>query len=205
MTRRTRGTAFLGVVVAGLVAFGAAAFACTNLATLSLSKATGKPGDLVTVTGTSFRVGRGAAPTLPVEVRWNGANATVLGTVTPDATGAFTTQVTIPEGAPGSYVLVATQRKPLTTEQQSAGHNPAGVDEFGTPARVTFSIVGATNPAASPAASPTPVLTTGESTTSGILALTVGLGALGAVLFGAGFVAFARQLRRREVPAPVRK
>jgi hypothetical protein len=44
-----------------------------------------------------------------------------------------------------------------------------------------------------------------ESSSSGIIALTVGLGALGLALFGAGFIAFVRQARRAPAAATVRK
>ena len=58
-----------------------------------------------------------------------------------------------------------------------------------------------------PAASSVGSTVASSPSSSGIIALTVGLGALGLALFGAGFVAFVRQARRRDVPvtASVRK
>lgn len=44
-----------------------------------------------------------------------------------------------------------------------------------------------------------------EPSSSGIVALTVGLGALGLALFGTGFVAFVRQARMREAPPNTRR
>jgi len=44
-----------------------------------------------------------------------------------------------------------------------------------------------------------------EGSSSGIIALTVGLGVLGLALFGAGFIAFVRQARRAPAAATVRK
>ena len=55
--RRKVTTAFAAAAAASVIA-GAAAFACTNLATLNLSSTAGKAGDSLTVTGSSFRVAR---------------------------------------------------------------------------------------------------------------------------------------------------
>ncbi|MDQ4069640.1 MAG: hypothetical protein M3203_09275 [Actinomycetota bacterium] len=175
---------------------GAAAFACTNLATLNLSSTAGKPGDVVTVTGSSFAVGRGDAPTFPVQLRWNGVDGMVLAETVPDRAGNISATFTVPEGIPGYYVLVATQR------------NAQGVDTYGTPARASYQILGpngqsvvAAPPASAAAALPS------ESSSAGIIALTVGLGVLGVGLFAAGFIAFVRQTRAatKAAPAPARR
>jgi hypothetical protein len=166
------------------VVVGAAAFACTNLATLNLSSTAGKAGDTVTVTGSSFAVGRGDAPTVPVQLRWNGVDGKTLAEVTPDRAGNISATFTVPDGMPGYYVLVATQR------------DAKGVDAYGTPARASYQILGPNGQSvvtapASAAAAPLP----SEPSSTGIIALTVGLGVLGLALFGAGFVAFVRQTR----------
>lgn len=178
------------------VVVGAAAFACTNLATLNLSSTAGKAGDAVTVTGSSFAVGRGDAPTIPVQLRWNGVDGTVLAETTPDRAGNISATFTVPDGMPGYYVLVATQK------------DARGVDTYGTPARASYQILGpngqsVVTPAASAAATSLPA----EPSSTGIIALTVGLGVLGLALFGAGFVAFVRQTRAASAAAtaPVRR
>jgi hypothetical protein len=184
----------VGAAAAATVVAGAAAFACTNLATLNLSSAAGKAGDTVTVTGSSFRVARSAAQTThPVVLHWNGVDGAVLAEVMPDRAGNISATFTVPEGQPGYYVIVATQR------------DQNGVDMYGTPARASYQILGpngqsVVQPVATPAGT---VATDGSS--SGIIALTVGLGALGLALFGAGFIAFVRQARRAPATAMVRK
>ena len=184
MSLRKKGGLAFGAVAVAAVVVGAAASACTNLATLNLSSTAGKAGDTVTVTGSSFAVGRGDAPTLPVQLRWNGVNGMVLAEAVPDRAGNISTTFTVPEGAPGYYVLVATQK------------DARGVDTYGTPARASYQILGPSGqsvvtPAVSAAAAPVPA----EPSSGGIIALTVGLGILGLALFGAGFVAFVRQTR----------
>ena len=51
MSLKKKGTLLVAAVAAATVIMGAAAFACTNLATLNLSSTAGKAGDIVTVTG----------------------------------------------------------------------------------------------------------------------------------------------------------
>ncbi|HEX6595414.1 MAG TPA: hypothetical protein VF045_00660, partial [Acidimicrobiales bacterium] len=53
---RKKVTVAFGAAATATVIAGAAAFACTNLATLNLSSSAGKAGDTVTVTGSSFNV-----------------------------------------------------------------------------------------------------------------------------------------------------
>ncbi|HEV2760479.1 MAG TPA: hypothetical protein VGV86_13020 [Acidimicrobiales bacterium] len=196
MSMKKKGTLLLAAGAVASLVVGAAAFACTNLATLNLSSTAGKAGDVVTVTGSSFAVGRGDAPTLPVQLRWNGVDGMVLAEATPDRAGNISATFTVPEGMPGYYVLVATQR------------NAQGVDTYGTPARASYQILGANGqsvvtPATSAAAASVP----SEPSSTGIIALTVGLGVLGLALFGTGFVAFVRQTRATAAAAtaPVRR
>ena len=196
MSLKKKGGLVFGAVAVAIVVVGAAAFACTNLATLNLSSTAGKAGDVVTVTGSSFAVGRGDAPTLPVQLRWNGVDGMVLAEAVPDRAGNISATFTVPEGQPGYYVLVATQK------------DARGVDTYGTPARASYQILGpngqsVVTPPASAAAATVPA----EPSSTGIIALTVGLGVLGLALFGAGFVAFVRQARAgaAAATAPVRK
>lgn len=193
MSMKKKGALLFAAGAALTLVVGATAFACTNLATLNLSSPAGKVGDTITVTGSSFQVGRGDAATLPVQLRWNGVNGTVLAETVPDRAGNISATFTVPEGAPGYYVLVATQR------------DAKGVDTYGTPARASYQILGAngqsvvTPPAAASAAS-----LPSEPSSSGIIALTVGLGVLGLALFAAGFVAFVRQTRAAAAAATAR-
>ncbi len=198
MKLRRMVTALFAIAAVGVLS-AAAAYACTNLATLNLSKATGNPSDVVTVTGSSFAVPRASdaiqAPT-PVVLHWNGVDGPELATATPDSAGNISATFTIPQGSPGYYVVVATQR------------DAKGVDKYGTPARASFQILGTGGQAAvQQPGSQTPAPVASEPSSSGMIALTVGLGALGLILFGAGFTAFVRQARAREVPetAPVRR
>ena len=196
MNLRSKIGAAFGAAATATVIAAAAAFACTNLATLNLSSSTGKVGDSVTVTGSSFNVARAGATQNPVVLRWNGADGRELATVVPDKAGNISATFTVPEGQPGYYVIVATQK------------NAQGVDAYGTPARASFQILGANGQSVvTPAVSSAGSTVASSPSSSGIIALTVGLGALGLALFGAGFVAFVRQARRRDVPvtASVRK
>ena len=184
-----RGFAFFSTVAVATVLLGVAAFACTNLATLNLSSSVGKPGDPLTVTGSSFKVSKAPGVGEPVLLHWDGVDGPVLASVVPDRAGNISATFTVPEGQPGYYVLVATQK------------DEQGADAYGTPARASFQILGANGqsvvqPAGSQNTAPVP----SEPSSAGILALTAGLGALGLALFGAGFTAFVRQARRREVP-----
>src|SRR3954447_26881305 len=109
MNLRKKVTTVFGAAAAASVIAGAAAFACTNLATLNLSSTAGKAGDTVTVTGTSFAVARDGGPNLPVVLHWNGVDGAVLGQAVPDSAGNISATFTVPDGLPGYYVLVATQ------------------------------------------------------------------------------------------------
>ncbi|MFP5317401.1 MAG: hypothetical protein ACLGI2_03800, partial [Acidimicrobiia bacterium] len=187
--RRKVAVAFGSAATATVIA-GAAAFACTNLATLNLSSSAGKAGDTVTVTGSSFRVNsQNVANSDTVVLHWNGVDGATLAEVKPDRAGNISATFTVPDGQPGYYVLVATQR------------NAAGQDGYGTPARASYQILGPNGQSVvQPASSPAGTVAT-ESSSSGIIALTVGLGALGLALFGAGFIAFVRQARKAPAAA----
>ncbi|MEW6153682.1 MAG: hypothetical protein AB1673_06800 [Actinomycetota bacterium] len=194
MNLRKKVAVAFGAAATATVLTGAAVFACTNLATLNLSSAAGKPGDTVTVTGSSFRVNaQDVASSFPVQLRWNGVDGAMLAEVQPDRVGNISATFTVPDGQPGYYVLVATQR------------DAQGVDTYGTPARASYQILGPNGQSVVTPAS-APVATVGsEGSSAGIIALTVGLGVLGLGLFAAGFIAFVRQSRRAPSAAAVRK
>lgn len=187
--------AFLSTVAAAAVlATVAVGFACTNLATLNLSSAAGKPGDVVTVTGSSFAVNsRDVAASFPVALHWNGVDGLTLATVQPDKAGNISATFTVPDGQPGYYVIVATQK------------DARGIDTYGTPARASYQILGPNGQSVIQAAGPSPAPVTSEPSSTGIIALTVGMGVLGLALFGAGFVAFLRQVRQAPAGAVVRQ
>ncbi len=75
-----------------------------------------------------------------------------------------------------------------------------GADAYGTPARASFQLLGPNGESVVQPAGNQAAPVTADASSSGIIALTVGLGVLGLALFGAGFTAFVRQARSREVP-----
>jgi hypothetical protein len=188
-----RGVAVAGGLVAAVFLLaGAAAFACTNLATLSLSSNAGKSGDVVTVTGSSYRMPSGV--TTGVQLRWNALDGPVLAEAVPDKVGNISASITIPQAAPDTYVVIAVLK------------DARGNDTSGTPSRAQFQVVGGAGAAApQPAiAQQTPVASTASSGSAAPLALLLGLGALGLLLFGGGIAATARGTRTRTVPAPAK-
>ncbi len=174
------------------------AWACTNLATLNLSRSAVAAGDSIEVTGSSFRTAeRGGQDVL---VRWNGTEGEVLAQVTPDETGQVVASVTVPADAqPGYYLMVATQDVAEEDGQIAAGGlSPA----FGTPARVSVQVGQPTVAPAAPTASPQVAASDGMSTTLVLLTGLLALGGLG--LFAGGLGVFMREARSRRVPEAVR-
>ncbi len=197
--RITRRRVFgLGTTAAALVALAATAYACTNMAQLNISSARGRPGDVITITGSSFGVvcvcGPSQPPT-PVKIRWNGINGEVKAEMMPDKAGTLSAAFTVPDAKPGYYVIVATQRDDVYH-----------IDAAGTPARATFEVLGANGESVVG----TDVLASADlagdpETSSGLIGLTIGLGALGLALFAGGSIAVLRQAatRKRQVAAKV--
>jgi hypothetical protein len=191
---RTKRLGLVGGGVAGvtLLALASAAFACTNLAALNLSKSSGPAGTQITVTGSAFSK---PPKNTPVDLHWNGVNGPILATVTPDAAGAINpTNLTIPADAkPGFYTIVATQTEIAT-----------GLNPWGIPTRAGFTVEG---PGVTPAAAPAPatVASSDSGVSGGFIALSVilGIGGIGLFIFGAAtFLATYR--RRTAVPSRVR-
>jgi hypothetical protein len=192
MSLKQKATLAVATAAATLVVVVAGASACTNLATLNLSSTAGKAGDTVTVTGTSFAVARDGGPSLPVVLHWNGVDGAVLAQAVPDSAGNISATFTVPDGLPGYYVLVATQR------------DAKGVDTYGTPARASFQILGPNGQSVVKPATPTEAanpVPSGSSST-GVVALTAALGLVGLGLFAAGFVSLIRQGRTAPTAAP---
>lgn len=177
--------AALAVAVLG----GAAAFACTNLATLSASAPTAKPGGPVTVTGASFAAPADGAAASPVVFHWSKADGPVLATFVPDARGAVTGTFNVPDAAPGHYVVVATQV------------DDKGENQFGTPARIPLEIVGPTG-ASSPAPVTQPATSSSSSDSNSVpLALVAVLGVVAIAVFAAGLASMQNERARRDRPA----
>ncbi len=192
---RKFGLATCGAAVAAVLLWASAAFACTSLATTNLSSPSGTVGSNLTVTGSSFKYVAEGAPS-PVMFRWNSLEGPVLGQAIPDPSGSITATFAIPEGPAGDYVIIARQL------------DDKGKDQYGTPARAAFRVLGAgVEPAAAASPNASNLVATGTSSTSGMLALTIGVGVLGLFLFGAGFATFVRQTRRQSalVTAPITK
>lgn len=170
-----------------------AAWACTNLATLNLEKASGSAGESIGVTGSSFATSSSSRTAGPVEIRWDGVDGAVLASVEPDAAGNIATSATIPADAtPGYHVLVATQSVTSSEGEVSTA--------YGTPARAAFSVGGVVPEAPAVASGPSSAVSS-AGTSGGLVALTALLAIGGLALFGAGVGLFVRELRPREAPA----
>lgn len=185
-----------GVAVV-VVFWAAASFACTNLATLSLSSGYGRPGDKITIIGSSFPIPRatsGTAPT-PVVVHWKSSDGPVLATVIPDRTGTISTTFTVPPSEPGNVVIVALQRRPIVDPAVPDDPPKGYIDEVGTPARATFRILAAGEvvPTSLPFRQSTPA--GGSAGSTGLIVLMVLFGAVALSLFAGGVIAFLHQVR----------
>ncbi len=198
MTRVSSRVILMFVVAFTSLIIGAmAGWACTNLATLNLSQSAAQPGSIIGVTGSSFKAP--AEGVQPVQLHWNSPDGPILAEAVPDALGSIAASVTIPADAqPGHYVMVATQMA------VDPGHGlQAGEPVFGTPARAAV-MVGSPAPVEGEVAGAPAVSAAPETGSGGILALTSLLALLGLGLFAGGVGLFAREVRGRRVPAPVR-
>lgn len=181
-----RGIGFVGALGgSAMVLWAAAAFACVVPATVNLSTASGRPGEVITVSGSSWKMPENA--TSGIQVRWGSPNGPLLSEVRSDEAGNFSTTVTIPDGPPGFYAVTVVLR------------DGEGNDVSGTPGRALFEIrTAAAPPPPEPVAgSFTPSADDGGS--SFPIALVAALGTVGLVLFTGGFVAVTRS---RKAPAP---
>ena len=132
----------LAVAVAGVVAVpvlaASIAYACGALASLSVSPASGDVGTTVHGSGKGFSNAHGSSPsTEPVYVRLGSRTGAILWEGRPDSAGDISFAFTVPNVAPGSYTILATQ------------NNADGTPAAGTPARATFQVTG---PVAAPVA-----------------------------------------------------
>ncbi len=196
----------IGALVAGS---GASAFAGANLATLSLSTGTGRPGTTITFTGASFAVPRASAgvePT-PVVVHWQWEEGPVIAEAVPDRYGTISASFTVPEARPGLYIIVANQRTPRVTSDAPADAAPVLVAEPGTPARASFEVLapGAVPVIRAPQVSTVDIAQpTGEFDSTVWIVLTAAFGAVAMSLFGGGLIAFIHQSRKAKEPERAR-
>ncbi len=181
------------VLVGSVAALGAAvtlasaaAFACITPAAVNLSTATGKPGDVVTMTGTSFKMPEGTST--GVQIRWKTPDGPLLAQVIPDANGAFSATFKVPDGPPGYYVIAAVLK------------DATGQDVPSTPGRALFEVQGAVAPPVTPAPARTFTESSGTPGSSFPIILVGSLGVVGLALFAGGFVAVSRS-RKAKAPA----
>ena len=196
----------IGTLVAGL---GATAAACANLATLSLSTASGAPGATVTLTGASFAAPRPSTGLVPttVVVRWQWEEGPILAEAVPDRHGSISASFTVPEARPGTYIIVATQKTPRRLPGAPADQPPAYFAEPGTPARASFEVLapGAHPVVRTPAAEAVDVADgQGQLDSTVWIVLTAAFGAVALSLFGGGLIAFIHQSRKSREPATAR-
>lgn len=194
-----------GLACAGVACAGIVAFACTSLASLNLSQASGAAGSQVTVTGSSFNPS--AKPDAdglftPVTLHWNSVSGPVLADgIVPDPTGAIgPIAITIPSSAtPGYYMVVATQ------QQIQGGSGEA----YGTPARTVFQVTGSAGaPAPAPLNNAQPATAATSSSAgvgAGLIVLLVVLGVVGLGLFAVGTASYLGSSRRSAAAAKARK
>ncbi len=118
------------IVIAGLVGVPLAAmsfaYACTALATLEVDKSAAQVGADVAGTGAGFS---NSPLSSPVEVHFNARDGQVLWSGRPAVDGKIAFNFTVPQAAPGDYVLIATQ--------MGQNGQPIG----GTPARAPFEVL----------------------------------------------------------------
>jgi len=184
----------LGVLIGALAAINATAagaFACTNLATLHVSSMRGRPGEVVTATGS---IPAGAQPDAePITLRWDGPQGITVATALPEADGHYSASFHTPPGENfGFHVIVATK---------GSGRNLGS-----GPVRVPYQVVADDDPSLR-GGSKLSADNTGPRGSGWVGALlTVGMGTMGLGLLGAaGCAGLAGRSRRPVawVPAPV--
>ncbi len=150
-----------GLVGLILVATMAAAWACTALATLEVAPAAGISGQEVAGKGYGYHGQKRAGLASPsqVEVRWQSIDGPVVWKGFPDPSGNLKFTFKLPEGAPGYYTVIASQK---TAE---------GREINGGPARATVALNNPPKPATPGAGDAGTVdqQTAGEAAPSGIV------------------------------------
>jgi hypothetical protein len=201
--------AVLAAVAAIVAGIGATAFACANLATLSLSTPNGRPGVMVTFTGAGFAHPRASSsqPPTPVVVRWRDKDGPILAEATPNRFGSIAATFTVPEATPGTYVILGIQETPRVPAGAAPDAAPVYFPEAGTPARASFEVLapGAGPVIRGPAAeSVDSADAQGQLDSTVWIVLTAAFGAVAMSLFGGGLIAFIHQSRKAKEPATAR-
>src|SRR5262249_15684162 len=150
-----------------------------------LSTASGRVGDVITISGKDFKRPEGS--TAQIEVHWQATDGKLLATAVPDVNGAFSTTFKVPDGPPGYYVI--------TTDLKDPGVQPPS-NAHGV---VLFEVQGAAVSPDTVARARTFTETSGPSGSSFPMLLVLSLGVVGLGLFAGGFVAVSRS-RRAKVP-----
>lgn len=178
-SRRFVVLAAVGIIAIPLTVV-ATAYACANLMSAKLDRASATPSTQVQFMGRNFNSNSKASP---VSIRWNGRRGAVLFEGRPSRNGKLSTKVTVPDNVrPGYYMVLATQI------------GPNGKPAAGSPARAVLKVVrskGSSNSSVVAA----PVTPGGPAGPSAPLA--IGLGLSGLLLVGS---LTAMAVRRRRVP-----
>lgn len=137
----------LGLLAVPVTAAGVA-YACTALATTSVSRSAATVGETVTVSGKGFAPhGASDIRTSPAEVHLDTPNGPLLAKASPSSSetgGTFSVDITVPDGvSPGEHVLVVTQ------------NGISGTPAYGTPARTVLTVLPKPKPAPPAAAAQT--------------------------------------------------
>lgn len=202
----------LSGLAALILVLGMTGAAGASLATLNVSATRARPGAVVSLTGASFAVPRpdsGADPT-PVVIHWQGENGQVVAQAIPNQFGSISATFTVPADAtPGTYILVGTQRTPHRSPDAPADAPATLVPEPGTPARLSFQVLGAGTQHLEGTAPRAPVVTEPVDAKSDLdstvwIVLTAAFGAVAISLFGGGLIAFLHQSRKAKLPAEAR-
>lgn len=175
-SRRFAVLAAVGIAAVPLVVV-ATAFACANLVSAKLDRASASPGTQVQFMARNLNSREGASPAI---IRWNSRNGAVLFTGRPDR-GKLSTKITVPNVRPGYYIVMVTQI------------GPNGKPASGSPGRAPLKVVRKSSSSSSVVAAP---VTSGGPAAQPPLAIGLGLSAL--MLVG-GLTAMA--VRRRRTPA----
>lgn len=133
--RRRRSLALVGAATAVLLAALAVAYACTNVAVITLDRTKARPGRTVHGTGKYFRSQERDAG--PVQIHFNDIEGNVVAetTVDPAMTPAgarccdIAFEFAVPKVRPGWYTIIATQYRVST-----------GAPAYGTPARTVLKV-----------------------------------------------------------------
>lgn len=178
-SRRFAVLAAVGITAVPLVVV-ATAFACANLVSAKLDRASASPGTQVQFMARNLNSNPAASD---VSIRWNNRNGAVLFTGRPDRSGKLSTKITVPNVRPGYYIVMATQI------------GPNGKPAAGSPGRAVVKVVRKSASSSSVVAAP---VTSGGPAAPPPLAIGLGLSAF--MLVG-GLTAMA--VRRRRTPAGV--